>query len=92
MTEQPPAGTVKPVTISYIAQTAGVSIPTVSKVINGRSGVAAETRGPRRGADQPVRLPQVQPGPAHQPHGTGRRRPRAHVGPRDHPRRAARRP
>ncbi|MBW6439072.1 LacI family DNA-binding transcriptional regulator [Actinoplanes hulinensis] len=44
MTEHPPAGTVKPVTISYIAQTAGVSIPTVSKVINGRSGVAAETR------------------------------------------------
>jgi DNA-binding LacI/PurR family transcriptional regulator len=35
---------VKPVTISYIAATAGVSIPTVSKVINGRSGVAADTR------------------------------------------------
>jgi DNA-binding LacI/PurR family transcriptional regulator len=34
----------RPVTISYIAETAGVSIPTVSKVINGRSGVAAETR------------------------------------------------
>ncbi|MEU8661611.1 LacI family DNA-binding transcriptional regulator [Actinoplanes philippinensis] len=34
----------KPVTISYIARTAGVSVPTVSKVINGRSGVAAETR------------------------------------------------
>ncbi|HEX6355674.1 LacI family DNA-binding transcriptional regulator [Actinophytocola sp.] len=34
----------KPVTISYIAETAGVSVPTVSKVINGRSGVAAETR------------------------------------------------
>jgi DNA-binding LacI/PurR family transcriptional regulator len=32
------------VTISYIAETAGVSIPTVSKVLNGRSGVAAETR------------------------------------------------
>ncbi|MEJ3750848.1 LacI family DNA-binding transcriptional regulator [Actinomycetes bacterium KLBMP 9797] len=31
-------------TISYIAETAGVSIPTVSKVINGRSGVAADTR------------------------------------------------
>ncbi|MEV6348321.1 LacI family DNA-binding transcriptional regulator [Actinoplanes sp. NPDC051851] len=31
-------------TISFIAQTAGVSVPTVSKVINGRSGVAAETR------------------------------------------------
>ncbi|GAA3822689.1 LacI family DNA-binding transcriptional regulator [Sphaerisporangium flaviroseum] len=34
----------RPVTISYIAETAGVSIPTVSKVINGRSGVAAGTR------------------------------------------------
>ncbi|WP_416901382.1 LacI family DNA-binding transcriptional regulator [Micromonospora echinospora] len=31
-------------TISYIAESAGVSIPTVSKVINGRSGVAADTR------------------------------------------------
>ncbi|AVT41530.1 LacI family transcriptional regulator [Plantactinospora sp. BB1] len=31
-------------TISYIAESAGVSIPTVSKVINGRSGVAANTR------------------------------------------------
>lgn len=36
-----PAG---PVTISYIAESAGVSVPTVSKVINGRSGVAAATR------------------------------------------------
>ena len=34
----------RPVTISYLAQTAGVSVPTVSKVINGRSGVAADTR------------------------------------------------
>ena len=33
-----------PVTIAYIAESAGVSIPTVSKVINGRSGVAADTR------------------------------------------------
>lgn len=33
-----------PVTIAYIAETAGVSVPTVSKVINGRSGVAADTR------------------------------------------------
>ena len=33
-----------PVTISYIAESAGVSIPTVSKVINGRSGVSADTR------------------------------------------------
>jgi DNA-binding LacI/PurR family transcriptional regulator len=42
--ERPRADSSKPVTISYIAETAGVSIPTVSKVINGRSGVAAETR------------------------------------------------
>lgn len=35
---------IRPVTISYIAETAGVSVPTVSKVINGRSGVAADTR------------------------------------------------
>ena len=27
-----------PVTISFIAESAGVSVPTVSKVINGRSG------------------------------------------------------
>lgn len=33
-----------PVTIAYIAESAGVSIPTVSKVINGRSGVSADTR------------------------------------------------
>ncbi|GAA4461972.1 LacI family DNA-binding transcriptional regulator [Phytohabitans houttuyneae] len=31
-------------TIAYIAASTGVSVPTVSKVINGRSGVAAETR------------------------------------------------
>lgn len=32
------------VTIAYIAQSAGVSVPTVSKVLNGRSGVAEDTR------------------------------------------------
>ncbi|MGW8767217.1 LacI family DNA-binding transcriptional regulator [Streptomyces sp. NPDC055815] len=32
------------VTIAYIAETAGVSVPTVSKVLNGRSGVSDETR------------------------------------------------
>ncbi|MEU5032323.1 LacI family DNA-binding transcriptional regulator [Streptomyces milbemycinicus] len=31
-------------TIAYIAESAGVSIPTVSKVLNGRSGVSDETR------------------------------------------------
>jgi DNA-binding LacI/PurR family transcriptional regulator len=34
----------RPVTIAYIAESAGVSIPTVSKVLNGRSGVSADTR------------------------------------------------
>lgn len=34
----------RPVTIAYIAASTGVSVPTVSKVINGRSGVAADTR------------------------------------------------
>lgn len=34
----------RPVTIARIAESAGVSVPTVSKVINGRSDVAAETR------------------------------------------------
>lgn len=32
------------VTIAYIAESAGVSVPTVSKVLNGRSGVSDETR------------------------------------------------
>ncbi|MDN0198856.1 LacI family DNA-binding transcriptional regulator [Streptomyces sp. S.PNR 29] len=31
-------------TIAYIAESAGVSVPTVSKVLNGRSGVSEETR------------------------------------------------
>ncbi|WP_206306095.1 substrate-binding domain-containing protein [Streptomyces sp. RFCAC02] len=34
----------RPVTIAYIAESAGVSVPTVSKVINGKSGVSARTR------------------------------------------------
>jgi DNA-binding LacI/PurR family transcriptional regulator len=33
-----------PVTIAYIAESAGVSVPTVSTVLNGRSGVSADTR------------------------------------------------
>ncbi|MEJ3749009.1 LacI family DNA-binding transcriptional regulator [Actinomycetes bacterium KLBMP 9797] len=44
MNERPQGDPTRPVTISYIAETAGVSIPTVSKVLNGRSGVAADTR------------------------------------------------
>lgn len=43
--EQPdgdaPAG---PVTIAYIAESAGVSVPTVSKVLNGKKGVSNDTR------------------------------------------------
>jgi DNA-binding LacI/PurR family transcriptional regulator len=34
----------RPVTISSIAESAGVSVPTVSKVINGRAGVSPDTR------------------------------------------------
>lgn len=34
----------RPVTIAYIAQSAGVSVPTVSKVLNGKAGVSAEKR------------------------------------------------
>jgi DNA-binding LacI/PurR family transcriptional regulator len=34
----------QPTTIAYIAEQAGVSVPTVSKVINGRADVSAETR------------------------------------------------
>ena len=34
----------RPVTIAHLAELAGVSIPTVSKVINGRSDVAPATR------------------------------------------------
>jgi DNA-binding LacI/PurR family transcriptional regulator len=34
----------RPVTIAHIAESAGVSVPTVSKVINGRAGVSAGTR------------------------------------------------
>ncbi|MDT0302566.1 LacI family DNA-binding transcriptional regulator [Streptomonospora wellingtoniae] len=40
---QGPAGS-EPVTISKIAEAAGVSVPTVSKVLNGRADVAPETR------------------------------------------------
>ncbi|MEV4773254.1 LacI family DNA-binding transcriptional regulator [Micromonospora humida] len=41
---RPAADPPRPVTISHIARTAGVSVPTVSKVINGRAGVAPGTR------------------------------------------------
>jgi len=34
----------RPVTIAYIAESAGVSVPTVSKVLNGKSGVSAQKR------------------------------------------------
>jgi LacI family xylobiose transport system transcriptional regulator len=40
----PEAAPAEPITISKIAEAAGVSVPTVSKVLNGRADVAAETR------------------------------------------------
>lgn len=39
-----PGDSSRPVTIAFIAESAGVSVPTVSKVLNGKSGVSAETR------------------------------------------------
>lgn len=42
--EDPRGDAARPVTIAYIAESAGVSIPTVSKVINGRNGVSPDTR------------------------------------------------
>ncbi|MFC0529859.1 LacI family DNA-binding transcriptional regulator [Phytohabitans kaempferiae] len=42
--EDPRGDAARPVTIAYIAESAGVSIPTVSKVINGRTGVSPDTR------------------------------------------------
>ena len=42
--ERPRGDPSRPVTISVIAESAGVSVPTVSKVLNGRTGVAADTR------------------------------------------------
>jgi DNA-binding LacI/PurR family transcriptional regulator len=44
VTSPPPARTPRPTTIAFIAKQAGVSVPTVSKVINGRSDVSDETR------------------------------------------------
>ncbi|MEU4770198.1 LacI family DNA-binding transcriptional regulator [Actinosynnema sp. NPDC023794] len=41
---RPDGDSFRPVTISYIAETAGVSVPTVSKVLNGRAGVSPDTR------------------------------------------------
>lgn len=41
----PPGGEARgPVTIAYIAESAGVSPPTVSRVLNGKKGVSGETR------------------------------------------------
>ena len=42
--ERPRADPLRPVTIAYIAESAGVSVPTVSKVLNGKAGVSADTR------------------------------------------------
>ncbi|GJF33669.1 LacI family transcriptional regulator [Kitasatospora sp. NE20-6] len=42
--QDPPGEPRGPVTIAYIAESAGVSVPTVSKVLNGRPGVSGDTR------------------------------------------------
>jgi DNA-binding LacI/PurR family transcriptional regulator len=42
--DRPNDGAPRPVTIAYIAESAGVSVPTVSKVLNGKAGVSAEKR------------------------------------------------
>ena len=42
--DRAPGDPTTPVTISYIAESAGVSVPTVSKVVNGRAGVGPDTR------------------------------------------------
>ena len=75
-----------------IAAQAGVSVPTVSKVINGRADVAPETRRRVEAVIREQRLPALGPGPAD---GAD---PRAHlpragerVGAGDRPRRRARR-
>jgi LacI family transcriptional regulator len=44
MTSSPPAGEPGPATIATIADEVGVSVATVSKVLNGRADVAPETR------------------------------------------------
>ena len=43
-TQKPPDSMRGPVTIAYIAESAGVSVPTVSKVLNGKKGVSDTTR------------------------------------------------
>ena len=45
------------VTITAIAREAGVSVPTVSRVVNGRSDVAPRTRARVEDLLQPARLP-----------------------------------
>ena len=42
--ERPGIDSSRPVTIAFIAESAGVSVPTVSKVLNGKSGVSPGTR------------------------------------------------
>ena len=81
-------------TIADIAALAGVSVPTVSKVINGRSDVVAGDAPTGRGGDPRARLSAAG---AHRPAGAAARghlpRARERVGARDRPRRrAGRRP
>lgn len=70
MTSGPPTGrreTNRPTTIAHIAAQAGVSAPTVSKVINGRADVSLETRQRveavirERGYERPHRATRPEP-------------------------------
>src|SRR3954469_24666079 len=51
----------RPVTIACIAESAGVSVPTVSKVLNGRSGVSADTPAKVEAAHGPACYPPAPP-------------------------------
>ena len=68
------------VTIAFIAEQAGVSVPTVSKVINGRSGVGAQTRARVETLINEYGYRRPEPGQRARHHGTGHGRPGESVG------------
>ena len=75
-------------TLSSVAAAAGVSLATVSKVVNDRHDVAPATRRAGAPAARAAQLQPARPPPRPVPHGrTGHAGPRQRVGGRDHPRR-----